>query len=63
VKKQLKLCSVLCPATDKEEENVVKGIMEVLDLKHRTYLTVFKLGRDTNLPNTIFRAVFDRKNI
>jgi hypothetical protein len=63
VEQQLKLCPVLCPSTNEDRKEIIKNIKEVLDLKNRPYLSMFQLGRDISLTNTIFRAVFDRKNI
>ncbi len=63
VEQQLTLYPALCPSTEKEREDFVKTIKEVFELKYRPYLSMFQLGRDTNLTNTIFRAVFDCKNI
>ena len=62
VKQELKLCSTLWPATEKDQIALVDRIEEVFALKYRRYLSVFQLGRDTSLTNTIFRAVFDSKS-
>jgi hypothetical protein len=63
VEQQLKLCPALWPSKKEDQEEIVKNIKDVLGLKYRRYLSMFQLGRDANLTNTIFRAVFDRKNI
>lgn len=62
VKQQLKLWPTLWPSTEKGQDEFIDGIEEVFKLEYRRYLSVFQLGRDTSLTNTIFRAVFDSKN-
>ncbi|CAF2202478.1 unnamed protein product, partial [Rotaria magnacalcarata] len=59
IKKHLKRCEALCPSTEKEQNEVVKGIEKVLEVEHRRYLSVFQLGNDVNLTNTIFKAVLN----
>jgi hypothetical protein len=62
VEQQLKLYPALYPSTTEEREEIIPNIIKVLELKNRRYLNLFQLGRDANLTNTIFRAVFDCKN-
>jgi hypothetical protein len=60
VEQQLKLFPALCLSNSEDQKKLVDGIKTVLELKHRRYLSIFQLGHDVSLTNTIFRAVFDR---
>lgn len=48
--------------TPEDENKILKGIESILKPQHRPYLSVFKLGQDLNLTNTIFQSVFNGKN-
>ncbi|CAF1488829.1 unnamed protein product, partial [Rotaria sordida] len=61
VKQQLDLCPTLC-CCDQNEEQVIEMIQAVFAPKYRRYLSAFRVDRDVNLTNTIFRAVFDTQN-
>ena len=41
---------------------MIEKIEEMVQQKYRRYLSVFRLGQDSDLTNTIFRAVFVGKN-
>lgn len=61
--KELKLCKRLWPEGESEPTNIVQSIEKILDVKYRRYLSIFELGQDVDLTNTIFQTVFDSKNI
>lgn len=63
MEQQLKLYPTLNPSEDTDRQALIKNIIEVLDLRNRRYLSLFQLGSNANLTNTIFQAVFGRKNI
>ena len=62
VRQQLRLCHALWPPAEEEPIDTIERIEEIFQRKYRRYLNVFRLGQDTSLTNTIFRAVFDSKN-
>ncbi|CAF3021064.1 unnamed protein product [Rotaria socialis] len=61
IKQHLERCKELCPSTEKEQNEMIKAIEKVLKVQHRCYLSVFQLGNDMNLTNTIFKAVLNTK--
>ena len=62
MKQQLRLCHALWPPAAPEPNAMIEKIKEIFQKEHRRYLSVFRLGQDTSLTNTIFRAVFDSKD-
>jgi len=63
IDQQLDISSTLWPRIKTDKESIRMGIERVLDLQFRMYLSVFRLGQDASLTNTIFRAVFQSMNI
>ncbi|CAF3395770.1 unnamed protein product [Rotaria socialis] len=61
IKQHLERCKELCPSTEKEQNEMIKAIEKVLEVQHRCCLSVFQLGNDMNLTNTIFKAVLNTK--
>lgn len=61
VKQQLRLHHVLLSPTEQEENEMIERIQEIFQQKYRRYLSVFRLGQDTSLTNTIFRAILNSK--
>ena len=58
INQQLNLDSALWPQTGRERDDLVTSIARILEKQYRRYLSVFRLGSDTSLTNTIFRAIF-----
>jgi hypothetical protein len=63
IEQQLDLYITSWPQIKDEKQKIITEIEYVLDQKFRPYLSVFRLGEDASLTNTIFRAVLRSKNI
>ena len=48
---------------ENDKKAVIDSIRDVFKLEYRKYLSVFYLGRDPSLTDTIFKAIDDGKTI